>query len=390
MIDVWLYTVDPLADEPIMLIDKHIGFDETDGFGIMGDVFQKELLALDGMNKKRIQVWINSPGGIVSDGYNIYNAILKSQTKVDTNCVGMAASIAGVIFQAGRNRTMADYAWLMYHDPYGGNDPDGLDVMRESLAKMVANRTGKTQDEVLAIMKQTSYIMADQALATGLCDKIESSEQYNKKRMVSTVEPSAFWKEANKIKNSLLNTSKMSFPKVANKLKLNSEASEDAILHEIDRMIDTQADTDGKLKAALTEVTNKGKSLEEKEKALADMTEKCKALAEEITQAKQKAAEEEKARAKAAEEEIEQKAKNMIEGFVTEGRIKNDPEVIKNWTVKAKADLVGVKALIEGLPLNKKAEGKLNVVTGAGNDVVKKPGSVVQAKMIELKLKQAL
>src|SRR4051794_5419098 len=99
MNEFWLYTVDPAADEPIMLIDKHIGFDEVEGSGIMGDIFQKELLALDGMGKSRIQVWINSPGGLVSDGYNIYNAILKSQTKVDTYCTGMAASIAGVIFQ---------------------------------------------------------------------------------------------------------------------------------------------------------------------------------------------------------------------------------------------------------------------------------------------------
>jgi ATP-dependent Clp protease protease subunit len=62
------------------------------------------------MDKKRIQVWINSPGGDVDDGYNIYNAMLKTKTKVDTHCYGMAASMAGAIFQAGHRRTMADYA----------------------------------------------------------------------------------------------------------------------------------------------------------------------------------------------------------------------------------------------------------------------------------------
>jgi ATP-dependent protease ClpP protease subunit len=56
----------------------------------MGDLFQAELLALDQMEKKRIQVWINSPGGSVMDGYNMYNAMLKTKTKVDTYCVGIA------------------------------------------------------------------------------------------------------------------------------------------------------------------------------------------------------------------------------------------------------------------------------------------------------------
>ena len=196
----FFYTVDPNADEPIMLIDKHIGFDEADGFGIMGDAFQKELLALDAMDKKRIQVWINSPGGVVSDGYNIYNAILKSNTKVDTYCIGMAASIAGVIFQAGRNRIMVDYGWLMYHNPSGGSDMKGMEAITDSLAKMVSVRSSKTEDEVKAIMRKTTYIDAEEALAHGLCDKIESSSEQNKKRTVPVAnDVKAFYRESSQI-----------------------------------------------------------------------------------------------------------------------------------------------------------------------------------------------
>ena len=66
-----MYCVDLSADEPIMLINKHIGFDEKDGPGIDGSLFQEELLRIDAMGKKRIQIWINSPGGKVMDGYNI-------------------------------------------------------------------------------------------------------------------------------------------------------------------------------------------------------------------------------------------------------------------------------------------------------------------------------
>src|SRR5580693_4406944 len=138
-----MYCTDTSAEEPIMLINKHIGFDEKDGQGIDGSLFQAELLALDRIGKKRIQVWINSPGGTVMDGYNIYNAILKSDTKVDTYCVGICASIAAVIFQAGRKRIMADYGLLMYHNPYGGTGGDELDAMRNSICTMIAVSTGK-------------------------------------------------------------------------------------------------------------------------------------------------------------------------------------------------------------------------------------------------------
>ena len=59
-----------------MLINTHIGFDETDGMGVDGAQFQRELLYLDSLGKKRIQVWINSIGGSVMEGYNIELAIL--------------------------------------------------------------------------------------------------------------------------------------------------------------------------------------------------------------------------------------------------------------------------------------------------------------------------
>ena len=117
-----IYCIDENIDEPIMLINTHIGFDEENGQGIDGAQFQRELLYLDGLGKKRIQVWINSIGGVVMDGYNIASAILKTKTPVDTYNVGMSASIAGVIFMCGRNRIMLDYAQFMMHPASGTKD----------------------------------------------------------------------------------------------------------------------------------------------------------------------------------------------------------------------------------------------------------------------------
>ena len=64
----FIYTQNSDSDEPILLIDGHIGFDEEDGQGVDGGQVLRELLYLDTLNKKRIQVWINSPGGVVMDG----------------------------------------------------------------------------------------------------------------------------------------------------------------------------------------------------------------------------------------------------------------------------------------------------------------------------------
>ena len=155
-----------------MLINKHIGFDETEGMGVEGGAFQLELLQLDSLKKKRIQVWINSTGGIVTDGYNIYSAILKSKTPVDTYCMGAAASIAGVIFQAGRKRIMADYAWLMYHNPFGSTNDAVIKTMRESIISMIETRCGMTEKQVSDMMNRTTFIQSDEALQMKLCDEI--------------------------------------------------------------------------------------------------------------------------------------------------------------------------------------------------------------------------
>lgn len=382
----FIYTFDPDADEPIMMIDRHIGFDEIDGWGIMGDLFQKELLALDDLGKKRIQIWINSPGGIVSDGYNIYNAILRTKTPVDTYNIGIAASIAAVIFQAGRKRIMSDYSMLMYHNPYGSDDDKGLTAIRESIVTMISSRTQKPAEDISKIMNRTTWINADEALADGFCDEIQASSELNKKRSVNTAEQvKDFWKASNKaFENLYQNKTLPIMKKVANKLNLNPEATEDSIVSEIEKI-------ENRAKKAEEAIVNKSKSLEDKEAELAKMKEECDALKAEIADMKKKAKakEDEEAKAKAEAEEAEnkakeEKAKNLIDGFVVAGRIKNDEAIKNSWIKKAKEDYDGVKSLIESLPVSAKST---KIETGNGEDHGKKLTSVVANKMAELKAK---
>ena len=337
------YTVDVNSDEPVMLINKHIGFDSEDGYGIDGSSFQSELLALDTMGKKRIQVWINSPGGSVLEGMSIYDAILKSNTKVDTYCAGICASIAAVIFRAGRNRVMSDYGLLMYHNPYNqdGTKDEGLDKIKGSLVSMISGRCGKEEAEISAMMDKTTWITATEAKNSGLCDSVEMSSDYNKKRMVQQGQDMrAYWKESNVVLNNLFNkNSKMI--KVANKLGLNPEASEEVILN------------------AVTEVQNKLASAEAKNKENEDKILELEIAhenkAKELEDVQNELAELKKASAEAEEKAVEEKATEMVQNFAKVGRIKNDAETIQKWVNKAKEDFDGVKALIEELPLNKKA-----------------------------------
>lgn len=231
------------SDEPIMLINRHIGYDEQEGMGIDGAIFQQELMLLDTMGKKRIQVWINSVGGMVMDGYNICNAILKSNTPVDTYCMGMAASIAGVIFQTGRKRIMADYGILMYHNPYAGDKTNSpmLESMKDSLNTIICNRCAMDAKAVQEMMDNTSFIEPEVAKALKLCDEIEVTQKLNTKYMPKTAsDSSAFHLAANKVLNKILTNQTNKMQKVLNKLSLADDANEESILQAIESIETSQ------------------------------------------------------------------------------------------------------------------------------------------------------
>jgi len=333
------YCIDPNSDEPIMLIDRHIGFDIEEGMGVDGAEFAKELLLLDTLGKKRIQVWINSPGGVVMDGYNIYNAILKSNTKVDTYCIGIAASIAAVIFEAGRNRCMQDFGVLMFHDVHGGENSEQLNKIGDSVAVMISARTGKTVEEVKAIMQKTTWLSASEAFEIGFCDKIEASSYQNQKRGVAS-DTRAMWKQGAAVLNSILKLNNNKMTKVTNKLGLNPDAIEDSIVASIEDLQNKAKNAD-KIKA---EIEAKQKAFDEEMDALKAELEACK----------NKLAEVENSAKVEAEKALDTQIKNSLEGFVKVGRITN--ESIAEWTETAKTiGFEKVENMIKNLPLNKVA-----------------------------------
>jgi ATP-dependent Clp protease protease subunit len=359
MIADFKYCSNPDADVPKMFIDKQIGgVDEKGEPGIDGNLFMKELLCLsDEMGKKNIQVWINSEGGYVQEGQSIYAGILHSKARVDTVCYGLAASISGVIFQAGRKRTMLDFANLMYHPAYNedGTEDKGLTAMNDSIALMVASRTGKSLIEVKALMnagkakeEKGTWINASDADKWGFCDEVLKSDETNLKRMSSMVTPTAKWQFAQNALNKIVNKETIiktkSMKNVCNKLGLNEEANETSIVNAITDM----------------QVQNK-KTVEDLNKKMEDLKSEMDTLKKEKSELEDKAKASEKAKAEADEEakakketETKASAKVEVENLVKTGRIKNEVTIISKWTNMFEKDLVGTKELADSMPITRK------------------------------------
>lgn len=141
-----------------------------------------QLLFLDRMdNSGEITLYINSPGGSVSDGLAVYDVINIISAPVKTVCIGTAASMGAILFLAGKERLMTAHSKIMIHDPsfnqlnVGGKKPheiqsqvDDLNKCRESLAKIISDRTGKGLDEIYEVTANDSYFTLDEAVEFGL------------------------------------------------------------------------------------------------------------------------------------------------------------------------------------------------------------------------------
>ena len=141
-----------------------------------------QLQFLDQESHDPIDIYINSPGGSVSDGLAIYDMMQAIKSDVRTVCLGTAASMGAVIFASGDERAMLPHARVMIHDPLiertGGSAmklkmvSDNLMRTREIIAGILARHTGKSMDEILEITANDSYFYAEEAINFGFADKI--------------------------------------------------------------------------------------------------------------------------------------------------------------------------------------------------------------------------
>ena len=134
---------------------------------------------------KEIKLYINSPGGEVISGLAVYDYISLMKAPVTTVCIGTAASMGAILFLAGQKRQMLPHTRLMIHDPsfaraeFGGrksheiqHELDKLNETRESLARIISEKTGKTIEEVYAVTADDTYYSAEEAIEFGLATEI--------------------------------------------------------------------------------------------------------------------------------------------------------------------------------------------------------------------------
>src|SRR3990167_4181631 len=153
-------------------------YDEIGFFGISAEKLVKDLAALD---VETIDLRINTPGGVVTEGLAIYNALVRHKARIITHIDGLAASIGSIIALAGDEINIAQNAFYMINNPYGfafGESKamrkmaDTLDKMTGTLVKAYADRTGKSEDEIKGLMDDETWFTADEAKDAGFVDNI--------------------------------------------------------------------------------------------------------------------------------------------------------------------------------------------------------------------------
>ena len=132
-----------------------------------------------------ITMYINSPGGGVDSDMALYDVMQAISCPVRTVCVGLAASMAALLFISGSRRDMLPHSRLMIHDPLivqtGGSAlrlkavSDDLMETRQITARVIAEHSGRSLEQILEKTATDSFFRAEEAVAFGLADNIITS-----------------------------------------------------------------------------------------------------------------------------------------------------------------------------------------------------------------------
>jgi len=143
-----------------------------------------QLLFLESENPdKDISLYINSPGGSVSAGLAIYDTMQFIKPDVSTLCTGLAASMGAFLLAAGAKdkRFSLPNSRIMIHQPLGGAQGQAADIeiqareilyLRERLNQILADKTGRTVDQISKDTDRDNFMSAEQAVEYGMIDKV--------------------------------------------------------------------------------------------------------------------------------------------------------------------------------------------------------------------------
>ena len=132
---------------------------------------------------KDIQLYVNSPGGVVTAGLAIYDTMQYVRAGIATFCVGQAASMGAVLLAAGTQgkRIALPNARIMIHQPWGGAQGQASDIdiqareilkMRDRLNEILARHTGRPLAQIAQETERDYYMSGEEARAYGLVDQV--------------------------------------------------------------------------------------------------------------------------------------------------------------------------------------------------------------------------
>jgi ATP-dependent Clp protease, protease subunit len=143
-----------------------------------------QLLYLESENPdKDINIYINSPGGVVTAGMAIYDTMQFIKPDVATMCVGQAASMGALLLAAGAKgkRYALQHSRVMIHQPLGGFQGQASDIdihareilkMRDTLNRILQKHTGQDIETINADTDRDKFLSAEEARTYGLVDEV--------------------------------------------------------------------------------------------------------------------------------------------------------------------------------------------------------------------------
>ena len=166
-----------LLNDRIILLNEEVN-------SASAGVVVAQLLYLEGQDpEKDISLYINSPGGVITDGMAIYDTMQYIKCDVSTICLGMAASMGAFLLAAGTKgkRFALPNSEIMIHQPSGGAQGQATDIsihanhilrVKDKLNQILSERTGQPLDVVKRDTERDNFLTAQEALEYGLIDKV--------------------------------------------------------------------------------------------------------------------------------------------------------------------------------------------------------------------------
>jgi ATP-dependent Clp endopeptidase proteolytic subunit ClpP len=166
------------------MAETHIYIYDQIGSGFFSEGVTAKNIAeqINASKDKKIIVHINSPGGSVYEGYAIYNLLSNSGKTIETVVEGMCASISTLIALSASKITMLPLAQWLIHNPFAFIEGDAEDLkkaaddlvkIQNTLVGIYVSKTGKTAEEIQALMNEDRIIDANEAKSLGFVDEVK-------------------------------------------------------------------------------------------------------------------------------------------------------------------------------------------------------------------------